>query len=125
MIRAWAKQVGPGQWVFNIGGWATAQFTDDPRPSRARLDRIAPDNPVALQVMLPGLSEQPWSEGIRNRAERARPSDFVKGSIMRDAAGEPTGVIKRTSRLRVPSPRDFQRCLPIASRPALCRSSRI
>src|SRR4029450_14162948 len=29
MLRARAKQVGAGQWVFNIGGWATAQVAHD------------------------------------------------------------------------------------------------
>src|SRR5262245_12532807 len=32
MLRARARAVGPGAWVFNIGGWATAQFTDDAGP---------------------------------------------------------------------------------------------
>jgi predicted amidohydrolase YtcJ len=96
MIRARAKQVGPGQWVFNIGGWATAQFTDDPKPfTREELDQIAPDNPVALQ-------ESYYQVFLNSRGLKAfgiepnapDPSDFVKGSIMRDAAGTPTGVIR-------------------------------
>ena len=96
MIRARAKQVGPGQWVFNIGGWATAQFTDDPKPfTREELDQIAPDNPVALQ-------ESYYEVFLNSRGLKAfgiepnapDPSDFVKGSIMRDAAGKPTGVIR-------------------------------
>src|SRR4026208_1256348 len=41
MLRARARAVGPGEWVFNIGGWATAQFADDPKPfTRDELDRI-------------------------------------------------------------------------------------
>ena len=96
MIRARAKQVGPGQWLFNIGGWATAQFTDDPKPfTREELDQIAPDNPVALQ-------ESYYQVFLNSRGLKAfgiepnapDPSDFVKGSIMRDAAGTPTGVIR-------------------------------
>jgi predicted amidohydrolase YtcJ len=96
MIRARAKQVGPGQWLFNIGGWATAQFTDDPKPfTREELDQIAPDNPVALQ-------ESYYQVFLNSRGLKAfgiepnapDPSDFVKGSIMRDAAGKPTGVIR-------------------------------
>jgi predicted amidohydrolase YtcJ len=96
MIRARAKQVGPGQWVFNIGGWATAQFIDDPKPfTREELDQIAPDNPVALQesyyqVFLNSRGLQGF--GIEPNAPD--PSDFVKGTIMRDAAGKPTGVIR-------------------------------
>ena len=96
MIRARGKQVGPGQWVFNIGGWATAQFADDPKPfTREELDQIAPDNPVALQ-------ESYYQVFLNSRGLKAfgiepnapDPSDFVKGSIMRDAAGKPTGVIR-------------------------------
>src|SRR4029453_2984138 len=50
MVRARAKTEGPGGWVFNIGGWTHHQFADDGKPfTRDELDRIAPDNPVALQ----------------------------------------------------------------------------
>jgi hypothetical protein len=96
MIRARGKQVGAGQWLFNVGGWATAQFTDDPKPfTREELDQIAPDNPVALQ-------ESYYQVFLNSRGLKAfgiepnapDPSDFVKGSIMRDAAGKPTGVIR-------------------------------
>ena len=96
MVRAAAKAVGPGEWVYNIGGWATAQLTDDKRPfTREELDQIAPDNPVALQesyyqVFLNSKALQMF--GIE--ANAPDPRDFVKGSIVRDAAGKPTGVIK-------------------------------
>ncbi len=40
MLRARAKAVGPGEWVYNIGGWAHQQFADDPKPfTREELDR--------------------------------------------------------------------------------------
>ncbi len=96
MVRARAKAEGPGGWVFNIGGWAHQQFADDPKPfTREELDRIAPDNPVALQesyyqVFLNSRALEAF--GIKENAPD--PADFVKGSIMRDAAGKPTGVIK-------------------------------
>ena len=96
MLRARAKAAGPGEWIYNIGGWAHQQFADDPKPfTREELDRIAPDNPVALQesyyqVFLNSRALQ--SFGIE--ANAPDPQDFVKGSIMRDAAGKPTGVIK-------------------------------
>ena len=95
MMRARAKTEGPGGWVFNIGGWAHQQFADDPKPfTRDELDRIAPDNPVALQ-------ESYYQVFLNSRALEAfgikagapDPSDFVKGSIKRDSAGKPTGVI--------------------------------
>src|SRR5580693_8982876 len=50
MLRARVKAAGPGEWVYNIGGWTHQQFTDDPKPfSREELDQIAPNNPVSLQ----------------------------------------------------------------------------
>jgi predicted amidohydrolase YtcJ len=95
LLRARARAVGPGQWVFNIGGWATAQFADDPRPfTREELDQIAPANPVALQesyyqVFLNSSAMKAW--GIE--PNKPDPADFVKGTILREN-GRPTGVIR-------------------------------
>jgi len=36
MLRARVKAARPGEWVYNIGGWAHQQFADDSRRSRAR-----------------------------------------------------------------------------------------
>jgi predicted amidohydrolase YtcJ len=96
MIRARAKAGGAGEWVYNIGGWAHQQFADDPRPfTREELDQIAPDNPVALQesyyqVFLNSRALQ--ALGIQ--ANAPDPPEFVKGSILRDSSGKPTGVIR-------------------------------
>jgi predicted amidohydrolase YtcJ len=96
MLRARAKAEGPGEWVYNIGGWAHQQFADDPKPfTREELDRIAPNNPVSLQesyyqVFLNSKALQIL--GID--AGAPDPPEFIKGSIQRDAAGKPTGVIK-------------------------------
>jgi predicted amidohydrolase YtcJ len=96
LIRARAKSEGPGGWVFNIGGWAHQQFADDPKPfTRDELDKIAPDNPIALQesyyqVFLNSRALKEF--GIE--ANAPDPKDFVKGSIIRDGSGNPTGVIR-------------------------------
>jgi len=96
MLRARAKAVGPGEWIYNIGGWTHQQFADDPRSfTREELDEIAPENPVALQ-------ESYYQVFLNSRALRTfgieaklpDPPDFIKGSIMRDARGIPTGVIQ-------------------------------
>jgi predicted amidohydrolase YtcJ len=96
LLRERAKTAGPGQWVYNIGGWTRHQFADDPRPfTREELDRIAPDNPVALQ-------ESYYQVFLNSRALREfgieagapDPQGFVAGSIKRDAQGRPTGVIQ-------------------------------
>jgi predicted amidohydrolase YtcJ len=96
MLRARAKAAGPEGWVYDIGGWSHQQFADDPKPfTREELDQIAPSNPVALQesyyqVFLNSRALQAF--GIETNAPD--PPDFVKGSIMRDAQGRPTGVIR-------------------------------
>jgi predicted amidohydrolase YtcJ len=96
MLRARASTAGPGEWVYNIGGWAHQQFADDPKPfTREELDKIAPNNPVSLQ-------ESYYQVFLNSRALQALgieanapdPPGFVKGSILRDATGKPTGVIR-------------------------------
>jgi len=88
IVRAKAAELGPGKWVFNLGGWSYDQFADNPTPlTRQELDQAAPNNPVFLQfsrccaflnsrgVEAMGLAsmDQPWIE--------------------RDASGKPTGRI--------------------------------
>jgi predicted amidohydrolase YtcJ len=51
LLRERVKAGTPGEWIYNLGGWALEQFADDPRPfTKAELDRVAPDNPVFLQA---------------------------------------------------------------------------
>jgi predicted amidohydrolase YtcJ len=96
MLENRAKTIGPGQWIYNIGGWTTDQFADDKRPfTREELDRIAPNNPVAIQesyyatfLNSRGLKEL----GITDNAPD--PADLPKGAVLRDSAGRPTGMVK-------------------------------
>jgi len=96
MLRARVKAAGPGEWVYNIGGWAHQQFSDDPRPfTREELDRIAPDNPVSLQESYYQVFLNSRAlEALGIAANAPDPPEFVKGSIGRDADGKPTGLIK-------------------------------
>lgn len=96
LLRARAAAVGPGEWVFNIGGWATAQFADDPKPfTRAELDAVAPNNPVALQESYYQVFlNSPALKAFGILPNAPDPPDFVKGTIQRDASGIPTGVIR-------------------------------
>src|SRR5947207_10119269 len=51
LLRARTKAVKPGEWIYNLGGWAIDQFSDDRHPfTREELDHAAPDNPVLLQA---------------------------------------------------------------------------
>ncbi len=96
MLRARVKSSAPGEWIYNIGGWAHQQFTDDPRPfTREELDQIAPGNPVALQESYYQvfLNSRALSM-LKIEAGAPDPAEFIKGSILRDAAGKPTGVVR-------------------------------
>ncbi len=49
-ISAKAEELGPGKWVFIIGGWYEQQFADRPGGfTREELDAAAPENPVYIQ----------------------------------------------------------------------------
>jgi hypothetical protein len=83
----------PGEWVVVLGGWSEEQFTDDARGfSLEELDRIAPNNPVALQAIYrhtylntAGLKAAGINEATPNPAG---------GTIEKDASGKPTGVLR-------------------------------
>ncbi len=50
MITARAEELGPGGWVFILGGWHEQQFADKPGGfTREELDEAAPNNPVFIQ----------------------------------------------------------------------------
>jgi len=91
MLRARAKSVGPGEWVYTLGGWAHQQFADDRKPfTREELDQVAPNNPVLLQ-------EAYYRLYLNTRAIQALGVDEMKPEakwVGRDAAGKPTGVIE-------------------------------
>ena len=96
MLRARVKAAAAGDWIYNIGGWAHQQFTDDPKVfTREELDQIAPNNPVALQESYYQVFLNSKALGIlKIEANAPDPAEFVKGSILRDAAGKPTGVVR-------------------------------
>jgi len=96
MLRARAKAIGPGEWVYNIGGWTHQQFVDDPKPfTREELDNIAPDNPMALQESYYQIFLNSRALKIlKIEANVPDPQGFQPGWILRDAAGSPTGIVR-------------------------------
>ena len=122
LLRARANAAGPGEWIYNIGGWAHQQFADDPKPfTRDELDQIAPNNPVSLQesyyqVFLNSRALQ--ALGIQ--ANAPDPPEFVRGSIKRDASGRPTGLIQGD----IPATRPVAAKLPKVAPEQLEASSR-
>jgi predicted amidohydrolase YtcJ len=92
MIAAKARQSKPGEWVLVLGGWSLEQFTDSQDEfTKAELDRAAPDNPVALQLIYFRIYTN--SLGLRALGIDAATPDPAGGRIEKDASGQPTGVL--------------------------------
>jgi predicted amidohydrolase YtcJ len=90
MLRARASAIGPGQWVYTLGGWAMEQFADDKRPfTRGELDQAVPNNPVFLQASY----REAYLNSKALQAMAISESATPDPAIVRDAAGKPTGRI--------------------------------
>jgi len=87
-LRARAMSVAPGEWIYNLGGWAIEQFADNPRPfTREELDKVVPDNPVFLQASY-------YEAYLNSRAlQQLKIDDKSPEWAIRDAKGQPTGRI--------------------------------
>jgi predicted amidohydrolase YtcJ len=82
----------PGAWIATLGGWSEEQFTDDARGfPLEELDRIAPNNPVAIQAVY----RHTYLNTAALKAARidANTPDPRGGKIDKDANGKLTGLI--------------------------------
>lgn len=82
--------VPPGGWLRGLG-WRDAVWTEP--PSRAALDAVAPDVPVAL------MSRDYHSLWLNSAALRRAGGDLDApgGVVERDERGEPTGVLRENA----------------------------
>lgn len=90
-IKAYAATVKPGAWITG-GDWDHTTWGGE-LPRREWIDSVTPNNPVWVQ-RLDGHMGLANSAALRaagvTRATRAPDG----GTIVRDAAGEPTGILK-------------------------------
>ena len=91
MLREQARRTPAGQWVRVVGGWTEFQFAERRMPTLDELNRAAPDTPVFVLHL--------YDRALLNRAA-LRAVGYTKdspnppgGEIVRDAAGNPTGVL--------------------------------
>ena len=99
MIAAKAKQSAPGEWVLALGGWSLEQFTDNQQGfTRAELDRAAPDNPVALQLIYFRIYTN--TAGLKALGIDDKTPDPRGGKIEKDGAGQPTGEMNGAGAVR-------------------------
>ena len=90
-VAAEADRFAPGEWIDGRG-WDQNHWPDGRFPTRASLDRAAPLHPIVLARI---DFHATWANSAALRVagiDRATP-DPPGGRILRDEAGEPTGLL--------------------------------
>ncbi|MFQ5343915.1 MAG: amidohydrolase [Anaerolineae bacterium] len=96
-VRQAVESAGPGQWVQ---GWGWDEVFWGITPSRTHLDDIAPSTPVALARM----DMHTWwvnSAALQRAGITRETPDPPESRIERDAAGEPTGILREWNAIRL------------------------
>ena len=87
-----AKKIGKGAWVLN-GEWDETRWTPSELPTKELIDPLTPDAPV-LVTRYDGHESLANSMVLRLAGITAQTPDPPGGVIVRDARGNPTGVVK-------------------------------
>jgi len=109
-IRAGVERATPGEWVLG-GGWNQNLWGDGTLPSKADLDDVSPQNPVALS-RIDGHSLWVNSLALAKADITVETPDPPQSRIDRDPdSGEPTGILREWEAIRlvqdiVPEPDD-------------------
>ena len=91
MVSERAKIAGRGAWILGRG-WDQNLWPDTRYPGKAALDSVAPDNPVLL-VRVCGHAAFVNSAALRIAGITKDSPDPPGGRILRDANGEPSGIL--------------------------------
>ncbi|MCC6740985.1 MAG: amidohydrolase [Planctomycetia bacterium] len=95
-VRGTADRSQPGEWIVGRG-WSLARWGNDaPWPTKASLDEAAPNNPVALSSK-DGHTWWVSSKALAAAGITKATKNPAGGVIERDAAGEPTGILRETA----------------------------
>jgi len=95
-VAAKIREVKPGEMIRG-GRWEHEMFITRQWPTKELLDKVAPDNPVALS-RADGHSVLVNSYVIRNSGITRETPDPPGGEIQRDPkTGEPTGIFKESA----------------------------
>ncbi|MDB4891980.1 MAG: Amidohydrolase 3 [Gemmatimonadetes bacterium] len=90
-IREFAATVPAGTWILN-GDWDHTGWGGE-LPERSWIDSITPNNPVWIN-RLDGHMNLANSLALAAAKVSRDTKDVAGGTIVRDAAGEPTGILK-------------------------------
>jgi predicted amidohydrolase YtcJ len=90
-IKAYAKTVPKGAWITD-GDWDHTLWGGE-LPTRQWIDSVSPDNPVWVTRLDGHMSLANGAALAAAHVTKATP-DVYGGVIIRDASGEPTGLLK-------------------------------
>ncbi|MDQ3918675.1 MAG: amidohydrolase [Acidobacteriota bacterium] len=93
-VAARVGEVRPGVWILGRG-WDHTLWGGE-WPNRHDLDEVAPNNPVFLS-RVDGHTNWANSLALQKAGITRATPDPKGGEIVRDAAGEPTGILKETA----------------------------
>lgn len=91
-IRDFAAKLPKGRWILG-GQWDHENWTPNNLPTAALIDSVTPDNPVFVN-RLDGHMALANSLAMRLAGVDKNVKDVAGGEIVRDAAGNPTGIFK-------------------------------
>ena len=91
-IGEFAAKLPKGRWVLN-GNWDHENWKPANLPTRQLIDAVTPDNPVFIN-RLDGHMALVNSVALKLAGITRNTKDPDGGTIVRDASGEPTGVLK-------------------------------
>ena len=110
-LRERAARERPGEWLFGRG-WIETHWNPPAFPTRKDLDEAAPDRPVVLG-RADGHALVANSVALKRAGIDRNTADPPGGSILKDATGEPTGMLIDNAQdivlKLVPPPTDEQR----------------
>jgi predicted amidohydrolase YtcJ len=91
-IGAFAQKLPKGRWILN-GNWDHENWQPAQLPTRQLIDAVTPDNPVFIN-RLDGHMGLANSLALKLAGVTRETPDPPGGTIVRDAQGAPTGVLK-------------------------------
>jgi predicted amidohydrolase YtcJ len=91
-IKDYASKLPKGRWILN-GNWDHEKWTPSILPTKEMIDAVTPDNPVFIS-RLDGHMALANSLALKLAGVDKNTRDVEGGEIVRDAAGNPTGILK-------------------------------
>jgi predicted amidohydrolase YtcJ len=91
-IKNFADKLPKGRWILN-GNWDHENWTPSNLPTKEMIDAVTPDNPVFIN-RLDGHMSLANSAALKRAGVTKDTKEVEGGVIVRDANGEPTGVLK-------------------------------